>query len=433
MRVRIIEPISVIALKRKRVCAYARFFSGSESQSESLENQTIYYQNLIEANPDYEYVGIFADQGITGTKDERPEFQKMLALAREGKLDRILTKSISRFARNTTIVLELVRELKELGVEVVFEKENISTMTGDGELMLTILSSFAQEESKNISENIKWHYRRKFEEGKVAINTTRFLGYDKTEQGELVINPIQAQVVKRIFAEYVAGKGSFVIAKELNDEGIQTVAGGAWHSSTIINILKNEKYKGDAKLQKTYSKDYLTKKKCINHGEIESYYIENNHPPIISREMWEEAQQQIILRGKAKGHKLENKDQYSNRYPLTGKLLCSKCGATLRRRVWNSKYSCKKVMWQCSTYIQEGKNSCSGTTIEDDEIGRMNIQKETLVEEVFKNGKKYYRYTSKSEPDKFSRKPKVTEKTSSRVLPGIDRSGRAVIKLRSPG
>ena len=184
MRVRIIEPISVIAPKSKRVCAYALVSSGSESQSESLENQTIYYQNLIEANPDYEYVGIFADQGITGTKDERPEFQKMLALAREGKLDRILTKSISRFARNTTIVLELVRELKELGVEVVFEKENISTMTGDGELMLTVLSSFAQEESKNISENIKWHYRRKFEEGKVAINTTRFLGYDKTAQGE---------------------------------------------------------------------------------------------------------------------------------------------------------------------------------------------------------------------------------------------------------
>lgn len=193
-----------------------------------------------------------------------------------------------------------------------------------------------------------------------------------------------------------------------------------------------KKYKGDAKLQKTYIKDYLTKKKCVNHGEIESYYIENNHPPIISREMWEEAQQQIILRGKAKGHTLDNKDQYTNRYPLTGKLLCSKCGATLRRRVWNSKYSCKKVMWQCSTYIQEGKNSCSGTTIEDDEIGRMNIQKETLVEEVFKNGKKYCRYTSKSEPVKFSRKPKSYRKNEQqRIAPGIDRSGRAVIKLQS--
>jgi len=280
MRVRIIEPTKISNLKR--VCAYARVSSASEAQGESLENQTTYYRELIESNPEYEFVGIFADHALTGTKDERPEFQKMLALAREHKIDRILTKSISRFPRNTTIILEVVRELKALNVEVVFEKENISSLNGDCELMLTVLSSFAQEESKNVSDNIKWRYKRKFEQGEVAINATRFLGYDKDQYGDLIINRSQAEIVERIFNDCVNGKGAFVIAKELQDEGVRTIAGGDWHSSTVLAILKNEKYKGDCKLQKTYRKDHLSKKKCINHGELDSYYIEGNHSPITS-------------------------------------------------------------------------------------------------------------------------------------------------------
>jgi len=433
MRVRIIEPLNMIAPKRKRVCAYARVSTASEAQGESLENQTTHYRNLIEANPEYEYVGVFADYGTTGTKDARPEFQKMLELAREQKIDLILTKSISRLARNTAIVLEVARELKELGVEIFFEKENISSISGDGELMLTVLSSFAQEESKSASENLKWRYRRKFEQGELAINSTRFLGYDKNKHGELVINPIQAKVVERIFADYISGKGSFVIAKELNAEGVSTVAGGKWHSGTVLNILKNEKYKGDAKLQKTYSKDHLSKKKCVNHGEVDSFYIENNHLPIVNQEIWDEAQRLMRQRAEAKGNVKERQSAYQNRYPLTGMLFCGKCGAPLRRRIWNSTSACRKVVWQCSTYIKNGKNACQGTTIEDDEIGRMNIQTEIVVEEGMKNGKKHYRYTSKGEPDKPCGKPRVTEKTCSRVLPGIDRSGRAVVKLRSPG
>jgi site-specific DNA recombinase len=393
MRVRIIEPIKPLIPKRKRVCAYARVSTASEAQGESLENQTIYYKKLIEDNPDYEYVGVFADQGITGTKDERPEFKKMLALARAQKIDIILTKSISRLARNTIIVLEIVRELKTLGVEIVFEKENISSLSGDGEFMLTVLSSFAQEESKNVSENLKWRYRRKFEKGELAINATRFLGYDKDEYGNLVINQSQAEIVERIFNDYVGGKGTFVIAKELNDEGVLTVAGGKWHSTTILNILKNEKYKGDVKLQKTYVKDYLTKKKYINHGEVDSYYIENNHPPIVTKEIWEEAQQLLRLRGETKGNKRTGKEKYQNRYPLTGMLICSKCGATLLRRTWNSKLNCKKIVWQCSTYINEGKNSCTGTVIEDAVVSQVNIQHRTVVKEVFRNGQKYYSYS----------------------------------------
>ena len=396
MRARIIEPAKPQQPQpqRKRVCAYARVSTASDAQGESLENQTTYYRNLIEANPEYEYVGIFADQGITGTKDTRPEFQKMLALAREGNIDLILTKSISRFARNTTVVLEVVRELKLLGVEVKFEKDNISSMSGDGELMLVVLSSFAQEESKSMSENIKWRYRRNFEQGKVAINATRFLGYDKDEYGNLVINPGQAEIVERIFTEYISGKGSFVIAKELNEEGILTVAGGKWHSSTVLNILKNEKYQGDAKLQKTYSKDHISKKKCTNRGELDSYYIEGNHPPIVSKEIWEEAQCQMKMRAEEKGNSGE---KCQNRYPLTGMLFCSKCGAPLRRRTWNSKHACKKIVWQCSTYIKEGKEACPGTVIDDETIGRLTIKQKTVVEEVVKHGKKYYRYSGKRE------------------------------------
>ena len=433
MRVRIIEPLSVIAGKRKRVCAYARVSSTSDAQGESLENQTTHYRNLIESNPDHEYAGVFADQGITGTKDERQEFQRMLEAARTGKLDLILTKSISRFARNTTIVLETVREMKELNVEVFFEKEQISSSSGDGELMLTVLSAFAQEESKNVSENIKWRYRRKFEQGEVSINTTRFLGYDKNKNGELVINPGQAKVVKRIFDDYIGGKGSFVIAKELSAEGVRTVAGGRWHSSTIIGILRNEKYKGDAKLQKTFSKDHLSKKKCINRGEVDSFYLENSHEPIVTSEVWEEAQRQIALRGKAKGNGEETKNKYQNRYPLTGLLFCAKCGAPLRRRTWNSNHSCKKIVWQCSNYIKIGKHACQGTTVDDAVVSRMNIKNATKVEEVFKHGEKHYRYTGKVKPVEPCGKSGAEEKTRCRILPGIDRSGRAVIKLRSPG
>ena len=433
MRVRIIEPLPTAEPKRKRACAYARVSSDSEAQGESMENQTQYYQSLIEANPEYEFAGVFADQGISGTKGDRPEFQQMLEQARAGKLDLILTKSISRFARNTTIVLEMVRDLKGFGIEVIFEKENISSLSGDGELMLTVLSAFAQEESKNVSENIKWRYRRKFEQGEVAINTTRFLGYDKNKSGELVINPGQAKVVKRIFDDYIGGKGSFVIAKELSAEGVRTVAGGRWQSSTILGILKNEKYKGDAKLQKTFSKDHLSKKKCINRGEVDSFYLENSHQPIVTSEVWEEAQRQIALRAKAKGNGEETKHKYQNRYPLTGLLFCAKCGAPLRRRTWNSNHSCKKIVWQCSNYIKNGKLACRGTTVDDAVVSRMNIQSETMVEEVFKHGEKHYRYTSKVKSVEPCGKSGAEEKTRGCVLPGIDRSGRAVIKLRSPG
>ena len=354
MRVRIIEPTQKIQKDKKKVCAYARVSTDHKSQGESLENQIQYYESIISNNLDYEYAGVFADRGITGTSDNRPEFQRMLKLCREGKIDLILTKSISRFARNTAVVLELVRELKDIGVEVRFEKENINTLSGDGELMLTVLSSFAQEESKNVSDNIKWRYRNKYEKGELIINTTRFLGYDKDEYGDLIINPTEAEIVKRIYEEYLAGNGSFKIAKLLNSEGIPTVTGSKWNDTSVRGILKNEKYKGDAMLQKTFIVNHLSKKKRKNNGEMDSFYIEDNHSPIITKEAWAQVQIEMQKRAEAKGN-IKGSDKYQNRYSLSGMLYCSKCGFSLRRRTWNSKLNCKKIVWQCSNYIKNGK------------------------------------------------------------------------------
>ncbi len=421
MRVRIIEPILKVQQKKKRVCAYARVSTIHDKQGESLENQVQYYENIISNNLEYEYVGVFQDRGVSGYTDNRPEFQKMLHLCREGKIDVIITKSVSRFARNTAIILETVRELKNLGIEVRFENENINTLSRDGALMLAVLSSFAQEESRNVSENLKWRARKQFQQGELMINTTRFLGYDKNEYGELVINIKEAEIVKRIFKDYLRGKGSSKIAKELNKEDIPTVGNKTWHNSTIIGILKNEKYKGDAILQKYYTPEHLKKTSIRNNGVIDSYYIKENHSPIVSREMWEQVQEEIKRRGKTKGNVLGDSDKYTRRYPLTGMLYCSKCGSTLRRRTWNSKNSSKKIVWQCSNYIKNGKDACNGTSIDDVVIGRLNIKEATIVKEEIKNGKKCYSYTSEKGSGEFSSKAVTNKKENGCLLQSFNR------------
>ena len=386
MQVTILDPEATPIVK-KRVCAYARVSTNSLDQADSLENQTIHYRNKIESNSDYEFAGIFADRGCTGTKDNRPEFQKMMSLCRAGALDLILVKSVSRFARNTTIVLEYVRELKALGVEVRFEDQNIKTLTQDGELMLTVLSAFAEEESRSVSENIKWRVRKKFEKGELIINTKRFLGYDKDVYGDLVINQKEAKIVRRIFEEYLSGKGSFIIAKELNKEHISTVTGAKWHDTTVLEILKNEKYKGDAILQKYYTPNHLCKQSKRNINKRESFYVGENHSPIVSVEMWQQVQGELVKRRR-------NKQGNNKKHPLSGLLICSKCGHKLQRRVWNSGKPSQKVVWQCSHYIKDGKDACSGTVIEESVLEGLNIKEETIVREWIKNGKKRYTYTS---------------------------------------
>lgn len=429
MHVRIIEPTLKIQKEKKKVCAYARVSTDNEKQEESLENQIQYYENIISSNPEYEFIGVFVDRGITGTTRKRPQFQRMLQLARTGQVDLIITKSISRFARNTAIVLETVRELQSIGVEVRFEKENINTLSGDSELMLSVLSSFAQEESENVSDNLKWSAKKKFEKGELIINATRLLGYDKDEYGDLIINPKEAEVVRRIFTEYLKGKGSFTIAKELNEDDIPTIGERRWHSNTILVILKNEKYKGDAILQKYYTPSNLKKRSIRNNGVMNSYYIEDDHSAIISREVWEQVQQEIKIRAAAKGNVKGNTDKYTKRYTLSGRLYCSKCGSTLIRRTWNSKNSSKKIVWQCSNYIRNGKDACTGTSIDDEIISGLNIKEEIIVKEELKDGKKYYSYTCKNKQSQYNSDSRPAKKENGSLLQSIDRSTRTVIKL----
>lgn len=395
MRVRIIAPKVKSLDKRKRVCAYARVSTDNFKQGESLENQLQYYKNLIKNNPKYEFVEVFADNGITGSSSNRSEFQRMLQECREGRIDLIITKSISRFSRNTILMLETVRELKELGVDVRFEKENINILSGDGELMLTVLSAFAEEEGRNVSEYLRWSFRNKFKRGELVINTNRFLGYDKDGNGNLVINEAEARIVKKIFEEYLAGKGASKIAKELNAEGVKTVGDRRWHDSTILQILKNEKYKGDVLLQKYYTPTNLKKISKRNDGTLDSYYIEKNHPAIVSEDLWSKVQVELKRRAAEKGSAPGKEGKY-NRYPLTGMLYCSKCGYPLKRRTWNSKSSYKKIVWQCSNYVMNGKNACEGTKIEDSIASKANIKEKTIVKEADKNGEKHYVYTSKN-------------------------------------
>lgn len=290
MRIRMIEPVQSKTPEKKRVCAYARVSTDSRKQGESLENQITSYERSIKSNPEYEFVGVFADKGISGFSQNRPEFQRMVQMARDGKVDLIITKSISRFARNTAVFLEVVRELRQIGVAVYFEEQNINTLSGDGEVMLTVLASFAEEESRNVSENRKWSIQKKFERGEYMINTERFLGYDKDEFGELVINSKEAMAV-RFFADmYLSGVGSSRLGQLANFLGIPSVTGGKWTGGSFMGMFKNEKYKGDFHLQKYYTPEDRRNQTVRNNGEVQSYYMEDSHPAILSREVWDALQ-----------------------------------------------------------------------------------------------------------------------------------------------
>ena len=268
-----------LELQKKRVAAYCRVSTDQEEQLSSYEAQVNYYTNYIEKNPDYELAGIYADEGITGTTTKkREQFNRMIKDCNAGKIDMIITKSISRFARNTLDCLNFVRQLKDLGVGVMFEKENIFTLDGKGEVLLSILSSLAQDESRSISENSTWGIRRRFEQGKLHINHTKFLGYDKDKNGNLVVNEKQAKIVRRIYKEFLDGKGANRIARDLELSGVPNWNGKAkWYEGSIRKMLTNEKYKGDALLQKTYTVDFLSKKRADNNGEVPQYYVEDSH------------------------------------------------------------------------------------------------------------------------------------------------------------
>lgn len=380
---------------KKRVCAYCRVSTDSEEQKESYSNQLSHYSEYIQSKADWQFVDIYADEGISGTSaKKRPQFNRMIEDAKAGKIDLILTKSISRFARNTVDLLKNVRELKERGIAVLFEKENINTLESTGEVLLTILSSIAQDESRNISENSRWGILKGFRDGKVHCNTTRFLGYDKDENGELVINEAEAKIVRRIYQEYLEGKSYKAIAEGLEADGIPTVTGNKkWWDSTITKILTNEKYYGALLQQKTITIDFLTRKRVKNVGQERQYFIEENHEPIIPKEIFDKVQEEKERRALLKGNVKGERQKYSSKYALSGKVYCSKCGNVHKRRTWNSNNTSRKVVWQCKTYITEGKRACDAKAVDEQVLqnafvrvfNRMKADKDGFIQTLYNN------------------------------------------------
>ena len=344
------EPIPAIA-KRERVAAYARVSCGKDAMLHSLSAQVNYYSQYIQQNPAWEYAGVYVDEALTGTKDSRPEFQRMLADCKAGKIDRILTKSLSRFARNTVTVLESVRMLKSLGIDVYFEEGNIHSLGADSELILTLLASFAQEESLSVSENQKWRIRKAFEQGEVMC--WRFmLGY-RIEHGKVEIDPDGAEIVRDIFHRAIAGETYGSICRRLNAQGKTGALGKPFRSAHIRDILTNEKYTGNALLQKTFVRDHLSKRQVANKGELPQYYATETHPAIIDEATFEAAQ--AIVRQHAERRRDCARPQRSE---FTTKIRCPICGQAYKRVTSNG-----TVGWNCSTYQDKGKRYCRGKKI----------------------------------------------------------------------
>lgn len=352
----------IIEQKKRKVAGYARVSTDHDDQFSSYEAQIDYYTNYIKGRDDWEFVEVYTDEGITGTNTKRREgFKRMVADALAGKIDLIVTKSVSRFARNTVDSLTTIRQLKEAGVEVYFEKENIWTFDGKGELLLTIMSSLAQEESRSISENCTWGQRKRFADGKVSVPFQRFLGYDRGPDGNLVVNREQAVIVKRIYSLFLQGMTYHGIADTLTKDGIPTPGGKKkWSISTVKSILRNEKYKGDALLQKSYTVDFLTKKTKVNEGEIPQYYVEDNHEAIIDPEVFEMVQREIAKRGKGKKY-------HSGVHAFSTKIKCGECGSWYGSKVWHSNSKYRKTIWQCNHKF-DGDCRCQTPHLTDEEI-----------------------------------------------------------------
>ena len=348
--------------KKRKVAGYARVSTDHDDQFTSYEAQIDYYTNYIKSRDDWEFVDVYTDEGISGTGiKKRIGFQNMIEDALDGKIDLIVTKSVSRFARNTVDSLTTIRKLKDHGVECYFEKENIWTFDGKGELLITIMSSLAQEESRSISENCTWGQRKRFADGKVTVPFNRFLGYDRGPNGELIPNEKEAEIVKRIYRMFLQGMTYNGIAKQLTADGIKTPGGkDKWSISTVRSILSNEKYKGDALLQKSYTVDYLTKKTKINEGEIPQYYVEGDHKAIIPPETFDMVQREMENRGKGKKY-------HSGIHLFSSKIRCGQCGSFYGSKVWHSNDKYRKVIWRCNHKYDGGKK-CSTPALTDDDV-----------------------------------------------------------------
>ena len=381
-------------IPKLRVAAYCRVSTDSDEQATSYEAQVEHYTDYIRKNPEWELAGIFADDGISGTNTKkREEFNRMIDEAMAGKIDMIVTKSISRFARNTLDCLKYIRQLKEKNIPVYFEKENINTMDAKGEVLLTIMASLAQQESQSLSQNVKLGFQYRYQQGQMTVNHNRFLGFTKDENGQLIVEPKEAEVVKRIFREYLEGASLQQIARGLEADGILTGAGKTkWRAETLQKILKNEKYIGDALLQKTYTVDFLEKKRVPNNGLVPQYYVENSHEAIIPRDLYMQVQEEMIRRSNLHSGKDRKKRVYSSKYALSSIVYCSKCGEIYRRVVWNNKGN-KSIVRRCCTRMENGPGTCDADAIHESElqslviraINRVLARKDTMNETLQKN------------------------------------------------
>lgn len=348
--------------KKRRVAGYARVSTGMEEQQTSYAAQCSYYTAYIQNREDWEFAGLYSDEGISATSTRHREgFNRMVEDALNGKIDLIITKSVSRFARNTVDSLSTIRKLKDNGTECYFEKENIWTFDSKGELLLTIMSSLAQEESRSISENCTWGVRKRFAQGKVSVPFGRFLGYDRGGDGNLVVNEEQAEIVRKIYGFFLQGRSVCQIARLLTQESIPTPGGKkVWSGTVVKSILTNEKYKGDALLQKVYTTDFLSKKKKKNEGEIPQYYVEGNHEAIITPAVFDRVQERMRRKDGREGGRIGERI-------FSGKIRCGDCGGWYGSKVWHSNDKYRKVVWQCNRKF-DGGHKCTTPHLEEKTI-----------------------------------------------------------------
>jgi len=348
--------------KHLRVAPYCRVSTDTEEQLSSYEAQIEYYTAKIAANSDWTMVRLYADEGITGTSTKkRKEFLRMIKDCEKGKIDLVITKSVSRFCRNTLDGLDYVRRLKRWGVGVFFERENVNTLYMDNEMILTFMMSQAQAESESLSGNVQWGHRKNFRDGKVYYSYKNFLGYRKGLDGSPEIDPEEAAIVRRIFFRYLLGQSVHKIASDLTADGIKTAQGGnMWHDSVIQRMLQNEKYMGDALLQKTFSEDLFTRRRIKNDGQLPKYYVHNCHPAIIDRETFQKVQEEIARRSSIRRTSTRTKTElgkYCGKYVLSELLVCGECGSPYRRVIWTQKGE-KRVVWRCINRLEHGKRIC---------------------------------------------------------------------------
>ncbi len=360
-RVHKLNTLDSTEIPKKRVCAYARVSTDQEDQVHSYHAQIKEFTERIQANQHWEFVGMYADEGITGTSmSKRPNFLKMINDAKNNKIDLILTKSLSRFSRNTVDSLTIIRELRDVNVEIFFEKENLYSSDPKVDFMLTIFSSMAQEEARNISDNVKWGIRKRFKDGNVKINTSRFLGYDKDENGQIIINESEAKTVKMIFNLFIAGLSYKQIADKLTKNEIKNGRGLVkWNHSSIMGILSNEKYSGDAILQKRVVLDYLTHRSVKNENHVPMYHIIDNHEPIISKEVF-----QIVQTLKNKRSITSTASTFKTTYPLSGLVHCGYCGRIMNRHYYSYGKPNQRIVLSCKNRYQEIID-CPGENIDN--------------------------------------------------------------------